>query len=307
MRYGVHPVRIGPGYAQGRRLWGTLRVDTRRVTPTFSPLIQGVVLNVPEAQVYLVEDGRLVKEYPVAVSHPSTPTWVGSTRVVSKRKNPTWFVPASIQKEMEEKGQRVLTSVPPGPRNPLGPRWIGIWNGNFGLHGTNNPASIKQYASHGCVRFRAADIRDLFDRVSLGTPVRIVYQPVTLAADREGLWLTAYPDVYERGFDYPGAVRELAAAAGAAARVDWAAVQGALRRRNGIMVNVARGAGAEAEPALPALARPAPTHRPLARPTAPPTPNLGPTPFGGWPEVGPEGGSPEAVPPDLPELPGSAP
>lgn len=301
VRYGVHPVRIGRGR-------GGYTVDTRRVTPSFHPSVDGVVLNVPEAQVYLVRGGHLVKEYPVAVSHPSTPTWVGTTRVVNKQRNPTWYVPLSIQREMEEKGQRVIKSMPPGPANPLGPRWIGIWNGSFGLHGTNNPASIKQYASHGCVRFRAGDIRDLFDRVSVGTPVRIVYQPVTLAADRHGVWVTAYPDVYGRGFDYPGAVRELASAAGALERVDWAIATAALRRRNGILTNVAKAGSRVPEPVAVPLRPPGEaTPRPASPRPSQALPNTGPTPFGGWPEVTPEPVGPDNAPPDLPELPGSAP
>lgn len=311
VRYGVNPVRISGAHSGGRRVWGSYTVDTRRVTPSFHPGVDGVVLNVPEAQVYLVRGGHLVKDYPVAVSHPSTPTWVGTTRVVNKMRHPTWYVPMSIQREMEEKGLTVIKSMPPGPSNPLGPRWIGIWNGSFGLHGTNNPASIKQYASHGCVRFRANDIRDLFERVSVGTPVRIVYQPVTLAADRHGVWITAYPDIYGRGFDYQAAVRELATGAGALERVDWALVSAALRRRNGILANVAKAGMRVPEPVAVPLrptlptpaARPSATQRP---PVALPSP-VGSPPFGGWPELSPEPTSPEGVPPDLPELPGSAP
>jgi len=43
----------------------------------------------------------------------------------------------------------------------------------YGLHGTNNPASIGQAVSHGCVRLRNEDIEYLYDRVPLGTPVYI--------------------------------------------------------------------------------------------------------------------------------------
>ncbi len=43
----------------------------------------------------------------------------------------------------------------------------------YALHGTNNPASIGQAVSHGCVRLRNADIAELYDRVAVGTPVYI--------------------------------------------------------------------------------------------------------------------------------------
>ncbi|MEB3329471.1 MAG: L,D-transpeptidase [Candidatus Sericytochromatia bacterium] len=262
-RHGVHPVRVS------RLGGGRLRVDTRRVTPRFGAAVQGVVLNVPEAHAYLVHDGRLDRDYPVAVSTPDRPVPVGLTRVVSKEKNPTWYVPASIQKEMASRGQPVRTEVPPGPANPLGPRWIGFWNGRFGMHGTNAPTSIKRYASHGCVRFRAADIKDLYDRVWVGTPVRVVYQPVLLAVDARGIWLSAYPDIYEAGFDYQAAVRSLARDAGALPRLDWRRVAAALASRDGIVRNVgrravppappggARGAAAPASPSPPAAPAPA--------------------------------------------------
>ncbi|WP_373065215.1 L,D-transpeptidase [Gemmatimonas sp.] len=43
----------------------------------------------------------------------------------------------------------------------------------YALHGTNNPASIGQAVSHGCVRLRNEDIGQLYDRVVVGTPVYI--------------------------------------------------------------------------------------------------------------------------------------
>lgn len=43
----------------------------------------------------------------------------------------------------------------------------------YALHGTNNPASIGQAVSHGCVRLRNEDIAVLYDRVAVGTPVYI--------------------------------------------------------------------------------------------------------------------------------------
>ena len=43
----------------------------------------------------------------------------------------------------------------------------------YALHGTNNPASIGQAVSHGCVRLRNEDIAVLYEKVSVGTPVYI--------------------------------------------------------------------------------------------------------------------------------------
>ena len=54
----------------------------------------------------------------------------------------------------------------------LGSYRLNIGNG-YALHGTNNPASIGQAVSHGCVRLRNEDIAKLYDMVSVGTPVYI--------------------------------------------------------------------------------------------------------------------------------------
>lgn len=237
VKYGVHPVRIAQAGGGG------LRVDTRRVLPRFPTSVDGLVLNVPECQVYLVHAGVVEKDYPVAVSTPDNPVPTGTTRVVSKQVNPTWFVPVSIQKEMAARGQKVKVKVAPGPGNPLGTRWIGFWNGSFGMHGTNVPTSIKRYASHGCVRFRAEDIKDLYERVWIGTPIRVVYQPVVVAVGQGSVWMSAYPDLYKKGFDYRGTLQALAAQAGVSGLIDWNKANYALARKDGILRDVGPGSG----------------------------------------------------------------
>lgn len=242
LKHTVNPVRVtkpsAPSLRDGLQAGEIITVDVRQIRPRFSPGMSGIVLNVPEAEVYLVARGQLVRAYPVAVSTPQTPVPLGRTRVVDKTANPTWYVPASIQAEMARAGRRVLTKVPPGPGNPLGPRWIGFWDGSFGFHGTNVPTSIKQYASHGCVRFLAPDIKDLYRRVAVGTPVHIVYQPVKLAVSGNNVWLSCYPDIYKRRYDYAGAVRSLAAQAGVLGRLDWKIVTQAIREADGIVRNI---------------------------------------------------------------------
>lgn len=270
VRFGVHPVRIAKPNAlalkqHGLKTGATIVVDQRRITPRFGAL-DGIVLNIPEASVYLVADGQLVREYPVAVSTAESKMPLGRTRVVSKATHPTWFVPKSIQDEMAAAGRKVITSVPPGPANPLGPRWIGVWGDNFGLHGTNVPTSIKHYASHGCVRFLAADIKDLYARVGVGTPVHILYQPVKLAFENGRVWMAAYPDIYRMRYDYTGAVKTLAKQAGALDQLDWAAVSRTIKTQDGILVEVGRRQAPAVKPVIkqPAPATPAPTpHDPL--------------------------------------------
>ncbi|HYF81796.1 MAG TPA: L,D-transpeptidase [Clostridia bacterium] len=50
---------------------------------------------------------------------------------------------------------------------------MGLTAPSYGIHGTNNPASIGTAASNGCVRMFNKDVEDLFNNVGVGTVVRI--------------------------------------------------------------------------------------------------------------------------------------
>ncbi|KAF1085843.1 putative L,D-transpeptidase YkuD [Sporotomaculum syntrophicum] len=91
---------------------------------------------------------RLIKVYPIAVGKPSTPTPAGSYKVKNKIVN---------------------------PGGVLGTRWIGLTipGGNYGIHGNNNPSSIGQAVSLGCIRMHNHHIEELFPCVYIGTPVHI--------------------------------------------------------------------------------------------------------------------------------------
>ena len=70
--------------------------------------------------------------------------------------------------------------VPGGPRNPLGPRALYLYQDGYDtyyrLHGTVEPWTIGTMASAGCVRLINQDIIDLYRRVPVGTRVVILPQ-----------------------------------------------------------------------------------------------------------------------------------
>jgi len=47
-------------------------------------------------------------------------------------------------------------------------------DGEYAIHGTNNPGSIGGFVSYGCIRMYNQDIMDLYGRVSLGTRVVVL-------------------------------------------------------------------------------------------------------------------------------------
>lgn len=119
-----------------------------------------LVISIPDRKIALVEDGRVIKVYPVAVGAVNTPSPQGSFHVSSRVIHPTWYQPGKV--------------VGPGPANPLGTRWMGLGYKGYGIHGTNMPWSIGKAASHGCIRMRNRDVEELFKLVQIGDPVELV-------------------------------------------------------------------------------------------------------------------------------------
>ena len=149
-------------------------------------------------------------------------------------------VPARIQAERAARGLAPKSKIGPGPKNPLGTRWIGFGDGSYGIHGTLDPGSIKRYASHGCVRMNNAHVTDLFNRVKVGTPVHVLYQPVLLAHDGRAIWLEAFPDFYHRGYDYRAAIAALADQGGFRSRLHNPAIEAALKAKDGLLLDVSQ-------------------------------------------------------------------
>ena len=129
---------------------------------------QRLELNLSRRQVTLFQNDQVLKSYPVAVGKAGWQTPVGDFAVKTKVRNPPWKNPFQ--------GNGYV--IPGGaPDNPLGTRWLGFWtNGKnwIGFHGTPNRASVGTAASHGCVRMYDEDIQELFELVSVGTPVKVI-------------------------------------------------------------------------------------------------------------------------------------
>lgn len=110
--------------------------------------------------------------YPIAVGKQGA-QWKGSAIVGRKTVNPVWH-PTKNQR----KKKKLPLMVKPGPKNPLGPRALYLWvNGKetlYRIHGTNEPSSIGKAVSSGCIRMRNSDVIQLYDKVRVGTLVKVV-------------------------------------------------------------------------------------------------------------------------------------
>ena len=121
-----------------------------------------IVVSIEDRKLALVEDGQLRKVYTVAVGKPSTPSPIGTFKIVRRVANPVY--------------QHDGVTIKPGPGNPVGTRWMGLSLPGYGIHGTNVPRSIGKASSHGCIRMANGDLEELYSLVSVGDTVELIGQ-----------------------------------------------------------------------------------------------------------------------------------
>ena len=168
---------------------GTLVIlPTQYVLP--DSLREGIVLNIASKRLFYfppVEEDQpqSVMTYPIGIGRVGWQTPLGASTVISKARDPSWYVPASVRKEHEELGDPLPAVVPPGPDNPLGRHVLKLDIPGYLIHGTNQPYGVGMRVSHGCVRLYPENIELLYDLVALGETVTIVNEPF-LAGMRDG-------------------------------------------------------------------------------------------------------------------------
>lgn len=223
-----------------------LRYNNRRIIPEHR-LKDGILINIPDRMLYLFQQGNLTYATAVALGTPTkteqfvweTPT--GKFRITHKAKDPTWTVPPSIQEEMRLEGKEVITSIPPGPDNPLGKYAMKTSLPGILIHSTTKPWSIYTYASHGCIRVYPSRMEELFKLVPPNTPGEIIYKPVKLAVTDEGrVLLEVHADIYNKTKGLNNEAQTLIRAQQLEGKVDWKKVKQALSRRSGVAEDVTR-------------------------------------------------------------------
>jgi L,D-transpeptidase ErfK/SrfK len=229
---------------------------------------EGIVVNLPEHRLYYFpkpKKGEVpqVITFPVSIGKMDWNTPLGKTRIVDKRKNPTWSPPESVRKEHAERGDPLPAVVKAGPDNPLGAyaMRLGITPGAYLIHGTNNPIAVGMAITHGCIRMYPEDIESLFPLVPVNTPVWLINEPVKVARVNGQVWLEVHPPV-----DAEGQRAETPAA------IHWDFVLSTLREASGLPQMI----GLEMDPELvpPAQpetpAEPVPAQPPQQTPESPP-------------------------------------
>ncbi len=180
----------------------TVTVPVRRIVP--SEATPGtIVINLSERRLYYsYERARrgppTLVTFPVGVASEGWVTPVGSYSVTEKEVNPVWRVPRSIRRERPY----LPAAVTPGPDNPLGTRSLRLSSGPILIHGTNRPWGIGRRVSHGCIHLYPEDIVKLFALVRVGTPVKIVREPIKIGAQAGRVYVEVHSDP-GLDLDYP--------------------------------------------------------------------------------------------------------
>ena len=150
-----------------------------------------VVIDPANHYLYHVEDRGRATRYGVGVGREGF-VWAGEATIKSKQQWPDWYPP----KEMIERRpdlKKVMVELQSGigihggPANPLGARAMYLWQGDkdtyFRIHGTNEPRTIGQSVSSGCIRMINQDAMALYQKTPIGTRVVVLGSPGAVPAN----------------------------------------------------------------------------------------------------------------------------
>ena len=125
-----------------------------------------VIISTGERRLYLVQPGGQALRYGVGVGRQGF-TWGGVKTISRKAEWPDWTPPPQMIKRRPDLPRHMKGGID----NPLGARAMYLGGSMYRIHGSNEPETIGQAVSSGCIRMTNADVADLYDRVRVGTKV----------------------------------------------------------------------------------------------------------------------------------------
>lgn len=96
--------------------------------------------------------------------------WSGTHKITRMHKWPDWTPPPEMRKRRPE----LPAHMEGGINNPLGARALYLGSTLYRIHGTNEPWTIGQDVSSGCIRMVNDDVEDLYERVKIGAKVIVL-------------------------------------------------------------------------------------------------------------------------------------
>jgi lipoprotein-anchoring transpeptidase ErfK/SrfK len=128
-----------------------------------------IIIDTPNKYLYLVEGEGKALRYGIGVGRPGF-AWAGVKEITRKAEWPGWTPPP----EMMLRQPGLPRHMDGGIGNPLGARALYLGSSMYRIHGTNEPWTIGQNVSSGCIRMMNDDIIDLYNRVKVGTKVIVM-------------------------------------------------------------------------------------------------------------------------------------
>ncbi|MBO0905927.1 L,D-transpeptidase [Jiella sonneratiae] len=137
-----------------------------------------IIVDSSRRYLYYVEGNGMATRYGVGVGREGF-GWSGTMKVGRKAEWPGWTPPATMVVRERAKGRELPAYMEGGPGNPLGARAMYLYNGHgndsmFRIHGTNQPWTIGQMMSSGCIRMMNEDVEHLYGRVPVGAKVVVI-------------------------------------------------------------------------------------------------------------------------------------
>lgn len=128
-----------------------------------------IIIDTPRKFLFLVQSGGKALRYGIGVGRPGF-EWAGVKHVSRKAEWPDWRPPAEMLKRRPD----LPEYMEGGPENPLGARALYLGSSLYRIHGTNEPHTIGQAVSSGCIRMLNKDVIDLYGRAKVGTKVVVI-------------------------------------------------------------------------------------------------------------------------------------
>lgn len=132
-----------------------------------------IIIDTQSRFLYLVMSDGKARRYGVGVGKAGF-EWTGSEKITQKKEWPSWRPPSEMIAREKKKGRILPAFMEGGPQNPLGARALYLGSTLYRIHGTNQPWTIGQAVSSGCIRMRNQDVVDLYERARVGAKVRVI-------------------------------------------------------------------------------------------------------------------------------------
>jgi len=163
-----NPAPVAAHAADGRPQATAIPREVVGYSGAFAP--GTIVISTTERRLYLVLGNGQALRYGVGVGRPGF-EWSGTRYIASKREWPDWTPPSQMLRRRPDLPRHMEGGI----NNPLGARAMYLSGTLYRIHGSNEPESIGQAVSSGCIRMTNDDVTDLYERVKVGTRVVVTH------------------------------------------------------------------------------------------------------------------------------------